>query len=316
VYSFGGFLRELSINTGIDFNLINEDGKQVYYSNLKVENSQCISCLITLGNGKAKLQLHKNYEVCVSLLKYTIESKYGEIFSLREKLLIDILAGKDISIDKLNENFSFLSKGCTLILVRVEGSGQDALSIIREIYKQQDVISMVYENNIIVISGFDDALEHAKSIRESIISELYCKCTLSYGDRIYEIKALKTAYEQCEECILLGEKFGMKDEIYSYNKMVFEKMVYNINPSVKQELFVSYKQKFSFFDSEVINTIEEFINCGLNVSDAAKKLYIHRNTLIYRLDKLHKETGLDIRNFKDATVFMIAFLIWKENNKR
>jgi sugar diacid utilization regulator len=126
---------------------------------------------------------------------------------------------------------------------------------------------------------------------------------------------LKTAYEHGKECLLLGEKFGIKDEIYSYNKMIFEKMIYNIHPDVKQELFMSYKHRFSFFDSEVINTIEEFINSGLNVSDAAKKLYVHRNTLIYRLDKIHKETDLDIRNFKDATVFIIAFLIWKENNK-
>jgi len=67
------------------------------------------------------------------------------------------------------------------------------------------------------------------------------------------------------------------------------------------------------FDSEMINTIEEFVNCGLNISNAAKKLYVHRNTLIYRLDKIYKETNFDIRNFKDATVFAIAFLIWKEN---
>ena len=316
MYNFGGFLQELSVNSGISFNLIDEDGNQIYHSDFKVENSQCKTYLITLGNRKAKLNLEKQYEVCAPLLKYTIEHKYGEIFGVREKLLIDILQDKEVSEDKLIENFPFLLSGCTLLLVRVEGSKQDALSIIREIYKDQDVLSMIYENSIILISDFDDALEHAKSIRESIISDLYCKCTLSYVDGVYEIKGLRTAYDHAKECILLGEKFCMKDEIYSYNQMIFEKMVYNINSSVKQELFNSYKDRFSFFDSEVINTIEEFINCGLNVSDAAKKLYIHRNTLIYRLDKIHKETGLDIRNFKDATVFIIAFLIWKENNKR
>jgi len=315
VYNFGRFLQELSVNSGINFNLIDEDGNQIYHKDLKLENSQYISYLIALGNRKAKLQLQKSYEICAPLLKYTIEHKYGEIFGVREKLLIDILQGKEIPIDKLNENFPLLEAGCILFLVRVEGSRQDALNIIREIYKEQDVLSMIYENNIILISDFDDALEHAKSIRESIVSDLYCKCTLSYGDSVYEIKGLKTAYEHGKECIRLGEKFHIKDEIYIYNQMIFEKMVYNIDPKIKLELFISYKDKFSFFDSEVINTIEEFINCGLNVSDAAKKLYIHRNTLIYRLDKIHKETGLDIRNFKDATVFIIAFLIWKENNK-
>ena len=62
----------------------------------------------------------------------------------------------------------------------------------------------------------------------------------------------------------------------------------------------------------MLNTIEEFISCDLNISEAAKNLYIHRNTLIYRLDKIAKDTGYDIRNFRQAATFTIAFLIWKE----
>lgn len=62
----------------------------------------------------------------------------------------------------------------------------------------------------------------------------------------------------------------------------------------------------------MINTIDEFVKTGLNISESARKLYIHRNTLIYRLDKIKKETGFDIRNFKEATVFITAFLVWRE----
>jgi DNA-binding PucR family transcriptional regulator len=89
--------------------------------------------------------------------------------------------------------------------------------------------------------------------------------------------------------------------------------VYSLDPKFKNEFLDSFKSKFNTFDSEIIFTIEEFVDCGLNISDAAKKLYIHRNTLIYRLDKIKKETGFDIRNFKEATVFIIGFLIWKES---
>ena len=69
------------------------------------------------------------------------------------------------------------------------------------------------------------------------------------------------------------------------------------------------------FDNEMIRTIEVFFRCGLNLSDAAKELYIHRNTLIYRLDKIEKYTAYDIRNFNNAVLFKVVFFIWKEKNK-
>jgi DNA-binding PucR family transcriptional regulator len=144
---------------------------------------------------------------------------------------------------------------------------------------------------------------------------LYCKCYVSYGSIIYNVKDIKKAYEESKECITLSRSFGIKEDIFFYDKILFEKIVYNITPPVKQELLVRFKEKFNSFDSELINTIEEFVNCDLNISDAARKLYVHRNTLIYRLDKITKETGFDIRNFKEAAVFIIAFLVWKENNR-
>jgi DNA-binding PucR family transcriptional regulator len=161
---------------------------------------------------------------------------------------------------------------------------------------------------------FDELNEHARSIRESIVTDLYCKCYVSYGNIIYSVKDIKKSYDEAKECLVLSKNFGIKDEIFYYDKMLFEKIVYNISTKVKNELLSKFKDKFNLFDSELINTIEEFVNCDLNISDAARKLYVHRNTLIYRLDKITKETGFDIRNFKEATVFIIAFLIWKESN--
>jgi DNA-binding PucR family transcriptional regulator len=147
------------------------------------------------------------------------------------------------------------------------------------------------------------------------VSDLYCRCCVSYGNKIHDVKNVRKAYEEAKECLLLGKKFDIKQETFSYNKMLFEKIVYNIDDRVKQELKDKFSSKLSLFDSELINTIEEFVDCGLNISDAARKLYVHRNTLIYRLDKIYKETGFDIREFKEATVFIIAFLVWKESNR-
>lgn len=315
MYSFGSFLQDLSSSTGIKFNLLDEDGNLIYCCDAVSNNDKRSQYPINLGNSKAILDIEKKYELCVSLLKYSIENKYREIFSMREKSLIEILEGKDISQDTIAKNFPALNKGCTLFLVNVDGSRYEALSIIRQLYTEQDIISLVYGDNIVMIGAFDEIEEHAESIKESIISDLYCRCYVSYGNIIYEVKGIGKAYEEAKECLLLGKKFDIKQETFSYNKMLFEKIVHNIDNRVKQELLEKFNNKFNLFDSELINTIEEFVDCGLNISDAARKLYVHRNTLIYRLDKIYKETGFDIRDFKEATVFIIAFLVWKESNR-
>jgi hypothetical protein len=313
MYNFRSYLQELSEETEISFDLVADDGTVFYESGCKFKDSESFEFNVVLGKQKSKVITLSKYEVCASILKYSIENKYRELFSMREQSLVDILEGKEVGIDKLDKNFPFLSKGCTLFLVSVDGSRYEALNIIKQLYNEQDVISMIYGDNIIVIGDFDEIDEHANSIKESIVSDLYCKCHVSYGEKVCNADGIKKGYDDARECMTLGKKFDVKGEIYDYTKMLFEKIVYNVNPKIKKELLEKFKEKFSLFDSEMVNTIEEFVNCGLNISDASRKLYIHRNTLIYRLDKINKDTGYDIRDFKQATVFIIAFLVWKEN---
>lgn len=312
MYDLTSFLEDLSSNTGIKFSMINEEGSEIFTNDLKDENSEYISFHVNIGNNKVNISMLKEYEPCLQLLRYTIESKYKDVSSEKEQTLIDILDGKEIAIDRVEKNFPFLESGGTLLLVALDGSRYEALNIIKQLYNDQDVLSIIYGDNIIVVGAFSESMEHAESIKASLISELYCKCSVSYGALIYNGNEIKRAYEEAKECVSLSKTFGIKDEIFNYNKMIFEKIVYNIDNNVKRELLNNFKDKFDVFDNEIINTIEQFVNCGLNISDAARKLYVHRNTLIYRLDKINKETGFDIRNFKEATVFIIAFLIWKE----
>jgi hypothetical protein len=313
MYNFQSFLQDLESNTGLRFNLKLEDDTVLYSSIKDAQNSEVTQTAISLGSSKVILEVTEEYKNCTPLLRYTIENKYRELFSMREQSLIEILEGKELSGDKLEKNFPFLSKGCTLFLVSVDGSRYEALNIIRQLYTESEAVSMLYNDSIVVLGIFDEIDEHARSIRESIVSDLYCKCYVSYGSLNYNTQDLKKAYEEAKECLILSKNFGIKEEIFYYDKILFEKIVYNINQKVKTELLNKFRDKFNLFDSELINTIEEFVNCGLNISDAARKLYVHRNTLIYRLDKITKETGFDIRNFKEATVFIIAFLVWKEN---
>jgi len=315
MYNFTEFLKDLSHSSNIPFNVVTEDGIALYISDLDIENSNITNFNIMLGRVKGIISLEEQYENCTSLLKYIIENNYTQNFLTKEQAIIDILENREISIDNIVLNLPFLKNGCYILLISVDGSKYESLNIIKQIYDNEPVVSLIYNDNIVVIGNFDEIEEHAESIKESISSDLYCSCYVSYGEKTYDIKGIKKAYTDAMQCMELGKKFDIKDHIFSYNKMLFEKIVFNVGSKIKQELLIMLKGKFDALDSEMIVTIEQFVNCGLNISDAARKLYVHRNTLIYRLDKIKKETNFDIREFKDASVFLIAFLIWKENKE-
>jgi sugar diacid utilization regulator len=312
--SFRCFLDDLCLNTGIKFNFKEEDGLQIY-TGLSEETSETISFNMELDGRKVDICIPKKQKSNINLLKYIIINKYKEICFIKEQIIQDLLSGKEVGTDKIEKNLWFLEKYITVFLVNTEGSQIEALEIVRQLYLEQEVTSFIYGDNIFIIGVFEDIKDHAKSIKESIEEHLYCKCYVSLGNTVDNVNQIAKAYEEAKESMMLGKKFCFRDEVFSYDKMLFEKIVHNIDNSVKQELMNKFKTKFDVFDNELIETIQQFVNCGLNISNTSRMLYIHRNTLIYRLDKIKKETGFDIRKFTDATVFIISFFIWKGNYK-
>lgn len=312
MYNFRTFLQELSLNSSIPFILTWMDGKVIYEKEDSSLGKDLVEAVIELGRQRATLMVGKRYEMCTPLLKYYIENKYSELFSIRDQVLSDVLEGKPFLQERVERHFPFLLKGFNLMIISVEGSKYEALNIIKQMYTEDDITFLIFEEAIVLIGNFEDIKEHAESIREAIISNLYCRCYISYSSIKYELKDILEGYKSAKDAIIIGKRFGIKGEIYDFTNMDFEKVVYNISDSLTHEFIKRFKGKFESFDSEMLNTVEEFIKSDLNISNAAKKLYIHRNTLIYRLDKIYKDTGYDVRNFKDATIFMIAFLMWKE----
>jgi sugar diacid utilization regulator len=312
VCNFKDYLQQLNKASGMDFTLINEDGS-IWFDSLEgMEESGFFETFLILGSQKSKLRVKKEFEICASLLKYSIESKYKEIFSKREQFIIEILEGKSVSSTDIYKTIPFLNHKCSLFLISLDDCKQEALTLIKEYYDNEDVITMMYKQYILVIGRLEDISEHAESMKEVIVSNIYCKCLVSYSTFQGTEEELKKAFIDVSTCIDIGNKYNLKNSVYNVEDLLFEKIVYNISDDIKEELYEKFKKKFNKFDSEVVLTIEEFMNCGLNISEAAKKLYIHRNTLIYRLDKLQKDSGYDLRDFKQATIFTMAFLIWKE----
>lgn len=310
---FSDFLRELSNNLKIEFSLLSEYGDIIYASDNYVEGSEKIKVPMKLGKTKVIINISKEYQPAVEPLKYIIENKYKDMHSFKEQVIINILNDNEDAFERIEEIFPKISEGYTLFSIYVKDNKYGALDVIKQLYSEQDVISVVFREIVIVIGRFKEVQEHAMSIREAIFSDLYCKCVVSFGSLFYDKGGLKRAYETAVESMMLRHRFKIDDEVLDYNKLLFEKVVYNIDDRLKKELLNYFKEKLDLFDTTIIDTIEEFIQCDLNISECAKRLYIHRNTLVYRLDKISKETGFDIRSFKEASLFLVAFLVWKEN---
>jgi DNA-binding PucR family transcriptional regulator len=312
MYNLIELLNDMMNSTGIRFNVVSEDGVIIFEGLTCEAEKISVSVPVSLGNECVHIYLTKEHEGCASIIKYAIESKYRESLSEAQEVIYNILEGRNVPADKIERNLSFIKDGCYLILVSVDVDRKGALSLINEAYSGQNVLSLIYGEYILILGAFDEVSEHASSIRESMLSNAYRKCSVSYGDVFFDINGMRKAYKDAEECILLSRRLKIKDDAFTYSHMLFEKIVYNMNSEIKEELISRFESKFNAFDNEIINTIERFIENDLNISETAKKLYVHRNTLIYRLDKIYKETGSDIRNFKEAVVFIIAFLVWKE----
>ncbi|SHH96126.1 PucR family transcriptional regulator [Clostridium grantii] len=308
---FRNYLQEISYSSKVPFNIVNTSGTVLYNCGLDFDKSESIDFPVIIDNSRVIVTINKKNESCINLLRYILEREYEQIGLKRENLLKDIIEGKEVAMDKIHSNFPQLNEGYILFYISVEGSRYEAVNIINQLYDNNVFVSL-YGDSIIIVGTFQDVEDHAISIKDSIVSDLYCNCYVSYGEPFYDIDSIKKAYEAAKESKVLLKKFGMKEEILNYDNILFEKMVFNLNSNLKEALFATFRENFDKFDNEIIQTINKFFDCDLNISNTAKKLYIHRNTLIYRLDKIKKETGFDIRNFKEATIFITAFLIWKE----
>lgn len=298
------------METGIEFKLCFEGGEIIYKSSDAIK--EIISSQIVLGNIKANLYMNAKDKGCASLLKFAIENKYKELALYKQNILVKLLNGEDFVLEEIQENLPFIYKNNNMLLLKLKNNYKEALNIIQNLYTKEEIFCFIYENYIVIIGNFDELIEHAEGIKNSVEMELYCNCIISVAKNITDECSFRKSYKEAKEAIYLGEVFSLGNTILSYDDLFLERLAYNIDSRVKDDILRKLNEVLQKFDREMINTIDKFVRCNLNISEAAKALYIHRNTLIYRLDKVHRETGYDIRIFRDAALLAIALLCWKE----
>jgi len=197
----------------------------------------------------------------------------------------------------------------------------DELDRVRSVFggKNKDFVTAVDEHNIIVVKelGENDTYDDIEKIAAVIIDAFRDKDSkdirVSYGTVVGEIKEVSRSYKEANMAMDVGKIFFSDKRIIAYSALGIGRLIYQL-PIPLCKMFISEifdNKSPDDFDEETLTTIAKFFENSLNVSETSRQLYIHRNTLVYRLDKLEKSTGLDLRVFEDAITFKIALMVVK-----
>ena len=209
-----------------------------------------------------------------------------------------------------------------VFLVRQVGSAEiAAVDVVQSLFSdsQEDFVISINETDIAVIKTLTEGGDGkeiyriAKSIEDALAQNLKIKTTIGIGTVVSHIRDLARAYKEAGVAIDVGKVFDTEKTIITYENLGIGRLIYQL-PTVMCGMFlqeVFKKNPIDALDQETLFTINKFFENNLNVSETARKLFVHRNTLVYRLEKIKKLTGLDLREFDDAITFKVALMVKK-----
>ena len=196
-----------------------------------------------------------------------------------------------------------------------------AIEIVQGLFpdKQKDFVFSVNETDIVLIKELmpnaerSELTKYAKQIEDTLNSELFVKTVIGVGSIAKHLRELAERYKEAQVAIEVGKVFDNEKMIIHYDNLGIGRIIYQL-PTTLCEMFLSEvfkKSPIDALDQETLYTINKFFENNLNVSETSRKLFVHRNTLVYRLEKIKKLTGLDLREFDHAIVFKVALMVKK-----
>lgn len=263
-----------------------------------------------------------NYLALISINLMNIKNYYEEKFdrgSFVKNIILDNILPGDIALRAKELHLSY-NTSRVVFLVKSEKSREIySHEVIQSLFpsKAKDFIIVIDDENTVLIKELksnDDYKEieiTAKAIIDTFNTELMVKAQIGIGSVIDNIREIGRSYKEAQTALQIGSIFDSDKAIINYNNLGLGRLIYQL-PSTVCKLFLKEVFKdgaFEALDAETLYTIQKFFEKSLNVSETSRELYVHRNTLVYRLDKIQKITGLDLRNFDDAIIFKVSMLV-------
>ena len=186
-------------------------------------------------------------------------------------------------------------------------------------HKNKDFVFNITETEIVLVKEIKSNIDNkdleklARSVIDSLGSDVAGQAVVGIGTAVKSIKDLAKSFKEAQVATEVGKFFDTEKIVISYDNLGIARLIYQL-PTTLCEMFlkeVFKKGSIESLDHETLFTIQRFFENNLNVSETSRKLFVHRNTLVYRLEKIKKLTGLDLREFDDAIVFKVALMVKK-----
>ena len=274
--------------------------------------------LVARGNGEdgymiGKIAVSELHNLMVAYHEKQDRNSFIQNVLMDNMLLVDIYnRAKKLHID-------IEAKRVVYLIETKQEQDSSALELVRTLFagSSRDFITAVDEKNIILVKelkpeeGYETVEQTAKMLLDMLNSEAMSKVRIAYGTMISEIRFLSKSYKEAKMALDVGKIFYEEKSIIAYNTLGIGRLIYQL-PIPLCEMFMNEVfggELPESLDDETLMTINKFFENSLNVSETSRQLYIHRNTLVYRLEKIQKSTGLDVRVFEDALTFRIALMV-------
>ena len=291
------------------------------YQYFKIYDEQQLEyILITGGVGEDVYMIGKMAAFQIQNLLVAYKERFDKDNFIKN-LLLDNLLLVDIYSRAKKLHIQTDAKRVVMIIETAAIKDSNVLEIVRAFLGSgsSDFATAVDENNVIVVNELEESdcyrelSDAAHEIVENLKNEGMHDVRVAYGTVVNEIKEVSRSYKEAKMALDVGKIFFDERNVIAYSALGIGRLIYQLPiPLCKMFIKEIFKSKSpDEFDEETLTTINKFFENSLNVSETSRQLFIHRNTLVYRLDKLQKSTGLDLRVFDDAITFKIALMVVK-----
>jgi carbohydrate diacid regulator len=239
--------------------------------------------------------------------------------SFIKNLLLDNLLLVDIYNRAKKLHIDADVRRVVMILEMAQEKDHSAMESVKSFFggKSKDFITAVDEKSIIIVKELEenDDYDTLEKLSRTLLDTLNLNQNdgvhVAYGTIVNELKEVSRSYKEAQMALDVGKIFFSDKDVIAYSSLGIGRLIYQLPiPLCKMFIKEIFEGKSpDDFDEETLTTIDKFFENSLNVSETSRQLYIHRNTLVYRLDKLQKTTGLDLRVFEDAITFKIALMV-------
>jgi len=258
--------------------------------------------------------------IAVSGAKTYYEEKYNKSALIKNIITENILPG-DIYVHAKELHLTAETPRAVFLVRQTEKTDVATMEVLQKLFpdKQKDFVLSISETDIAVVTevspvaGDKELYKIALSIMQTIVSELSIKTVIGIGTVAKRLRELADRYKEAQVAIDVGKVFDTEKTIINYENLGIGRLIYQL-PTTLCEMFLSEvfkKNPIDSLDQETLAIITKFFENNLNISETSRKLFVHRNTLVYRLGKIKKLTGLDLREFDQAIVFKVALMVKK-----